>query len=170
VFPPQIKDANVIIDLAVHDIDVVNYLLGRQPTKISANSGKAMTNNRNDYADIFMEYGKTSVFIQVNWITPVKIRKINITGTKGYAEMDYINQELTVFESNYNKSVDNFGEFVIKFGTPNKVEIGVDKEEPLKRELISFINAVKEGKEPFVTSQQALIALKIALDADKCCK
>ncbi len=167
VCPPQIKDANVIIDLGVHDIDIINYLLERNPDKIEVNGGKSILDNRYDYADIFMRYGNTSVLIQVNWITPVKIRKINITGSKGYAELDYITQELTVFESNYSKSIDNFGDFIIKFGKPNKIEIGVDKEQPLRRELNSFVQAVIENKEPEVTPTQALNALRIALDINK---
>ncbi len=165
IYPPQIKDANVIIDLAVHDIDIINYLLERLPDKVSANSGKAVTGNKKDYADIFMKYGKTSAVVQVNWITPVKIRKMNITGSKGYAEMDYITQEITMFESNCNIETDSFKDFVVKFA-PSEEKIAVEKEQPLKKELVSFIKSIKEGSEPEVTTKRAVDALKIALEVD----
>ena len=52
-FPAQIKDANVIIDLAVHDIDIFSYLLDSQPTNIYGNAGRALIDGREDYAEIF---------------------------------------------------------------------------------------------------------------------
>ena len=134
---------------------------------MEAHGGRSLIENRNDYANLFLSYGKVSVVIQANWITPVKVRKLNITGSKGYAELDYITQEVTLFESNYQKVTDDFGDFVIKFGLPNKVEIGVDKQEPLKNEILSFIDAVRDKKAPLVSPVEALDALRVALQADE---
>ena len=109
LFPPRIKDANVIIDIAVHDIDIFNYLLGKEPVEISAAGGKALVNDREDYADIFLKYNGTNGFIEVNWITPVKLRMLNVTGTKGYARLNYVTQKLTLYESVYEKTFDEDG-------------------------------------------------------------
>jgi UDP-N-acetylglucosamine 3-dehydrogenase len=165
LFPPQIKDANVIIDLAVHDIDVFNYLLGRKPVRVYVEKGNALINNREDYADIFLKYDDVNCFVQVNWITPVKIRVLNVTGTKGYAELNYVTQNLVFYKSNYEKNYNGFGDFVVKFGAPEKLEIGVEKEEPLKLELKSFLECIEKGKEPVLTGQEALDILRIALEA-----
>lgn len=162
LFPPQIKDANVVIDLAVHDIDIINYLMGSKPTEIDANAGRALINHREDYAEIFLKYKEASGFIQVNWITPIKIRNLSVTGTKGYAEMDYISQNLLLYESNYKKSFETFGD-VVMFSQPNKVEVGVEKGEPLKLELLNVIDAVQNNKTPLITGEVGLEALKIAL-------
>ncbi len=167
VFPPQIKDANVVIDLAVHDIDVINYLLGKSPEKVYSGIGKALIENRHDYASIFLRYNGANAFIEVNWITPVKIRQLAVTGTKGYAELNYITQELVYYESVYDKSSDSFGDFVIKFGEPNITKIGIQKEEPLKKELMHFIDCIKDNKEPMVSGEQALEALRISEEALK---
>ncbi len=166
VYPLNIKDADVIIDLAVHDIDIINYLLGMLPTAINANCGKSIGEHRHDYADILMKYDSISALVQVNWLTPVKIRKLNITGSKGYLEMDYITQEIELYESNYDKIPDDFGDFIVKFGTPNKINVVVEKEQPLKIELMSFIKSVVEDKDCVVTAEQALNALKIALQVN----
>jgi len=163
VFPPQIKDANVVIDLAVHDIDVINYLIGGKPNEIDANAGKALISRREDYAEIFLKYGGATGFIQVNWITPIKIRTLSVTGTKGYAEMDYISQNLILYESNYKKDFETFGD-IVTFSKPNKVEVGVDKGEPLKLELLNVIGAIEQDKEPLITGEVGLVALKIAMD------
>ncbi|PIP31066.1 oxidoreductase [bacterium (Candidatus Howlettbacteria) CG23_combo_of_CG06-09_8_20_14_all_37_9] len=163
IFPPQIKDANVIIDLAVHDIDIINLLLEREPNAIDGNGGKAILDNREDYAEIFMKYGNISGFVQVNWITPIKIRNISVTGTKGYAELNYITQKLQLFYSNYSKVADNFGDFVIKFGEPEKQDIKIKQKEPLRAELESFINSVANNKPVHTPGEDGLKALNIAL-------
>ncbi len=167
LFPPQIKDANVVIDLAVHDIDVCNFLLGKKPDRVLCESGMAVISKREDFADIFMKYGSTNAFIQVNWITPVKIRQLNITGTKGYAELNYITQELVLYESNYEKQYSDFGDFVLKFGEPKKAVIDVQKGEPLRLELEHFISCVKNNKQPEVDGKEGLDVLRTALEAER---
>ena len=160
----QVRDANVVIDLAVHDIDIINFLYGMIPKSITGNMGKAMIEKREDYAEIFLKYGKKSGFIQVNWITPVKIRNLSVTGSSGYAELNYITQELTVYESNYTKEiVDEYGDYVVKFGLPDKTIVGVEKAEPLFLELCSFVDCVKTRNRPQVDGQVGLVALQIAL-------
>lgn len=167
VFPPQIKDANVIIDLAVHDIDIINYFFDKEPDQIIANGGRAITQNREDYAELFLTYGDATGFIQVNWITPVKIRSIAVTGSKGYAELNYITQKLQLFSSRFTKAEDTFGDFVIKFSEPEKIDIDVEQKEPLKAELESFLEAVASDKEPKTPGEAGLRALNIALEAIK---
>lgn len=165
IFPPQIKDANVILDLAVHDIDVFNYLLEKKPGELYAKAGKALVNHREDNASIFLSYGNISCMLQVNWITPVKIRELAVTGTKRYAELNYILQELKVYESVYEKSYDSFGDFIFKFGKPNEIEVEFEKEEPLKAELKHFLGCVENRREPMVSGKDALSALYISLKA-----
>ena len=163
VIPPKVKDTNVIIDLAVHDIDIFNFLLNKKPSKLFGSLGSALINN-GDYADLLLKYGDTNAFIQVNWITPIKIRLLNITGSRGYAELNYITQELTVYKSNYAKDYDDFGDFIIKFGNPTKINLEIKKEEPLKIELQTFLDCIKNGKEFPVKGEDAFEALKIALE------
>ncbi len=163
--PVQVRDANVIIDLAVHDIDIINYLYESLPETVLGNIGKAMIEKREDYAEIFLKYGKRSGFIQVNWITPIKIRNLSVTGSKGYAELNYITQELVVYESNYTKEmVDEYGDYVIKFGIPNKTQVGVESIEPLFLELEDFVRCVRTRQTPLVTGEIGLQALQISLD------
>ncbi|MFH0956482.1 MAG: Gfo/Idh/MocA family oxidoreductase [Candidatus Aenigmatarchaeota archaeon] len=164
LFPPRIKDANVVIDLAVHDIDIFSYLLGKEPVTICAAGGKALARDREDYADIFLRYNGTNGFIEVNWITPVKVRVLNVTGTKGYARLNYVTQKLTLYESNYEKTFDAFGDFVVRFGEPRVKSVKVKSEEPLMLELLDFLDSVKKGRKPLVTGEDGLRALKTATE------
>lgn len=165
IYPPQIKDANVIVDIAVHDIDICNYLLDRSPVTVYAKAGKALNSERADFASLFLDYGGTETFIQVNWITPVKIRELNVTAINGYAELNYLTQKLKLYESNYQRTFDSFGDFVVKFGTPNIQDLNIQTAEPLKMELDTFLTNLKKGAPMPVTAEDGLLALDIALKA-----
>ena len=68
-----------------------------------------------------MDYGRASGFIQANWLTPVKIRTIALTGSLGYLEANYITQELTYYKHNMKEiQKDGFTEFVLQVGDPEK--------------------------------------------------
>ena len=167
VFPPQIKDANIAVDLAIHDLDIVNYLLDALPLEVTFDKRRNHIEHREDSVEFFLRYPNAAAYIQANWITPVKIRKLNITGTDGYLEMDYINQKIQFYKSNYEKykevpgQIDGFSDYVLKYMEPDLVEISVAKREPLKEEIRYFIQAVNENIQ--VDSDFAIHALEIAL-------
>lgn len=163
-FPSQNRDANIMVDLAIHDIDIVNFLLEELPREININKTRVHTETREDAVEFFLKYKTCSVYIQTNWFTPVKIRKINITGSEGYVELDYITQQIVFFKSNYEKfreTVKGFSDYILRFSEPDLKEIPVIVKEPLKEELLYFIECVKTNKK--VDSQFALDALKVAL-------
>ena len=163
-FPPQIKDANIAVDLAIHDIDIANYLLEDLPKSITVYKKKNHIKRREDSVDLFLTYKNASAFIEANWITPVKIRKINITGTDGYLEMDYITQKIEFYRSNYekfNESSGTFSDFILVFSEPDRLDISVAKKEPLKEELLYFIDCVRKNVK--IDTSFAVEALKIAL-------
>ena len=139
-FPAVEPKTDVIIDLAVHDVDIVNYLLGKKPKSISSHGSRTRHSKKIDSAEILMNYGRASGFIQANWLTPVKIRTIALTGSFGYLEANYITQELTYYKHNMKEiQKDGFTEFVLQVGDPEKRVIKVDFEEPLAAELKAFM-------------------------------
>lgn len=166
-FPPQIKDANVIIDLAVHDIDVISHLLGRQPDQVYGNGGRALNSSREDYAELLLTYGDQNAVVQVNWITPIRIRNLSVTGSKGYAEMNYMTQEISMYETQVSHSTDADGDEVIKFGEPTHRMIPVEKGESLKTELTHFLTCAQKGQQPMITGTVGRNALATALDVLK---
>lgn len=162
VFPPNVKDTNVFLDLAVHDIDIINFLLNEKPVKIYKHSSKFHTKTNDDAGEIFLLYADTAAFIQVNWVTPVKIRNLTVTGTKGYAELNYISQELLIHQAKVEKRIDGFSEF-LQFSNPRLIRVKIKKEEPLKAEIKNFIECIKNNKKPAFTAEDALDALRISL-------
>jgi UDP-N-acetylglucosamine 3-dehydrogenase len=165
-FPPVEPKTDVIIDLAVHDIDIISHLLGKQPKRIHSHGSRTHHSSKIDSAEILMDYGDASGFVQANWLTPVKIRTVAVTGSEGYIEGNYITQELEYYRHNLQKEVDSFSNFVIKMGEPEKESIKVDFEEPLALELKAFLACVQGSKtthlvEPFAARE----ALRLAIDA-----
>jgi UDP-N-acetylglucosamine 3-dehydrogenase len=154
-FPPRIKDVNVIVDLSIHDLDIAMDLLGKRVKIKAVNGGKALI-DKEDYVSIFLTSKGRSAFIETSWIVPIKMRKLEITGDKGYIELDYINQTITVVTR------PSTGEISLP------ETITVEKIEPLKAELQHFCMCVQHrGMKPYVTGKVGLRALKLAL---KCCK
>ena len=165
ITPPQIKDANVIIDLAIHDIELCNTLINKLPEKIYCRAGAGILPDREDFADIFLEYNGVNVLIQSNWITPVKIRQMHLTGTKGYAELDFIEQKLSLAKTVVERDYDDSGTFVVKFGQSNMIDIPVVSDEPLKLEIKHFLNCILNNEQPCIDGKGAIAALKVALKA-----
>lgn len=162
VFPPNIKDTNVFLDLAVHDIDIIDFLLNETPVKIHKHYGKFHTKTHEDTGEMFLIYKTCAAFIQVNWVTPVKIRNLAVTGTKGYAELDYISQKLLIHQAKVEKKIDGFSEF-LQFSNPKLSYVKIKKEEPLKAEIRNFIDCIKNNKKPSVSAEDAIEALRISL-------
>lgn len=163
LYPPNILDTNVIVDLAIHDLDIFSFLLDRQPENIFCMGGKTQKGQREDYAQILLSYPKNvNGIIQVNWITPVKIRQLSVTGTKGYLELDYITQKLKIYRSRFVRGFSSFEEFLVKFGTPEVIDISVTGEEPLRAQLRTFIDCIRSGKRYPVDGYVGLAALLVA--------
>lgn len=168
-FPGIEPMTNVIIDLAVHDIEIINYLLNQKPLDVFGCGSKTIHSSEVDSAEILLKYKGASGFIQANWITPVKIRTIAVTGSEGYIEGNYITQELTYYKHAMRPVNDSFKNFVDALGDNDKYSISSSPKEPLKIELYTFINAIinndTSANNGLVLPTEARDALKIALEA-----
>ena len=167
-FPLSEPKTDVITDLAIHDIDILNYLFGIEGELREANGHRTHHSAEIDSAEIVLDYGGVSGIILANWITPVKIREIVITGSKGYLQANYMNQEITLYEKMTIVDQKSFEEFIDAFGEPDEHIIRLAKKEPMRRQLGAFALAVT-GKKPeqLVNPKDALSALRIAKEAVK---
>lgn len=143
-YAPRNLDVGIIVDLATHDIDVARYLSGCEPRNVYAKFS-SIKHTKEDHAIILLDFGECAASVEVNWFTPHKVRTAVLTGTGGIAYMDYIEQSLVVYNSEW------------------KMEPKIEKEEPLKRELAHFSDCIKKGKEPLVSGEVGLKTLEVAL-------
>jgi len=145
---------NVILDLMTHDFDILMNIFEREPEKIYTHARQAgdVVNS----AQVLLDFGSASATCEANWISPVKVREIHVTGTGGYACVDLISQTVTQFEALNIAS------------THKKLDVEVLRGEPLKAELEAFLRAAKTGNEDgIVTGEEGLRALKVTLEALK---
>lgn len=149
-FPPRIKDVGVTIDLAIHDLDVMYYLIEEDVTQVYGTMGSILDKCEfEDHAEIMVNFENDATgILEVNWLTPYKRRQIEVTGTDGIISVDYIEQ-----------SIDVYGKFA--------QDIEIKHEEPLKEELKSFLSSVVNGEEPVISGEDGLNALKMVIAATK---
>jgi UDP-N-acetylglucosamine 3-dehydrogenase len=164
--PPREPVTDVIIDLAVHDIDVMAYLLDAPPSLLAAHGSRTFHRSRHDSAEILLRVGAASGFIQANWVTPTKVRSLTVTGSYGVVEANYLTQELRLRETAWVEDAEDFGRFVDAFGRPRERELPVQRQEPLWLELLAFVNDVRaEAVSQSVPAVDGRLALAIALEA-----
>ncbi len=147
-WPERIGDVGVVKDTAIHDIDVMRFISGEDPVSVYAKMGSMRHRQFEDYAQIMLtfESGKTA-FIESNWLTPYKIRSLNVTGSEAIMRLDYNSQELWI--ENAKESL----------------QPRIPFEEPLKAELKHFAECIVEKKKPMITGEDGYKALEIALAA-----
>jgi UDP-N-acetylglucosamine 3-dehydrogenase len=142
-WPVRIGDVGVIKDLAIHDIDIINTLFGIEASTVFCNAGN-INHSFEDYANIMMCYpNNKAAFIETNWLTPRKVRTLTITGTKGLITVEYLTQKITI-ETN-----------------TETLQPLLNGGEPLRLELLSFVNSIINDDEPEVSGVDGLRALKV---------
>jgi len=159
--PTRIRDVGVVMDLGVHDIDVVQYVIGKKARSVYALGGKGRDMKFEDHANILIDFeGGTTGFVEVNWLTPMKVRKLALTCDKRFVEVDYMEQSALVCSSTFKPH-----ETGNLYNVPLELDvrrIAIKKEEPLRRELNDFISAAEKGSQPLVSGESAIETLKIA--------
>jgi UDP-N-acetylglucosamine 3-dehydrogenase len=155
LYAPSQSNPNVAVDLLVHDVDIVNYLLNDSGFKCrnsfkSYNSTTGLHSPYIDFANISCEYSNkehknVSAFCEANWVTPHRFRKLFITASSGYYEVDYIQQHISLYDSSerFHKTV---------FSA---------REEPLKNELEHFIKVIRGAEKPICTVEDGAECLGI---------
>ena len=159
-FPGRIKDVGVIFDFGVHDIDVMRYLAGNVES-VYARAGKFNKNiAHEDYANVVLNFENgVCGIVEVNWLTPTKIRKLFLTYSKNFVEADYMNQTVTISSSSF-KQIDEMDLFRVPIEY-NTNQIALEKREPLRNEIEDFVTAIQQNKQPLATGNDGLLALKI---------
>jgi len=151
-YNPRIRDVGIILDLGAHDIDVITHLYNQRPKSVFTNAGKTI-HSKEDRAIIVLNFkNHKSGIVETNWFTPHKTRTLTAVGTKGIAYVDYIEQSLRIYNHEWVK------------------DVKIEKKEPLRLELESFVNCIENNKIPTVTGEDAKQVLEIAIAATKSAK
>lgn len=163
--PERIRDVGVIMDLGIHDVDVFSYLCDAPVKSVYAIGGSANGTGFEDHANILLEAEDgVKGIIEVNWLTPMKVRSVSLTCSKLFAQFDYMDQSITTSSSKYSET-SNVGS---SFESPwefDQRKLSLKRDEPLKRELQGFVDSVQKRTKPLVDGFDALNDLQICMGA-----
>lgn len=162
-FPGRIKDVGVVVDLAVHDIDVIRYVTGAEITRVYAETAQRIHETREDMVTGLLRLSDGAVgTLTINWLTPTKIRELYVTGERGMYRVDYLTQDLYFFE-NAAAPVGDWPFLNLRGVNEGRmIRQVVAKKEPLRAELEAFIAAVKGEKPVAVSGEDGLKSLGLA--------
>jgi predicted dehydrogenase len=150
-FPPRMSNVGVVIDLAVHDIDLIQYFTDSEIVEVQPQVSSAVA-EREDIALLqFRTASGVLAHINTNWLTPFKARTVHVATRKKYLIGDLLTRQVT----------ECFG--FQADGSYSMRHLSVGHDEPLRAELMSFVNAVRGNKTPPVTGEQGVTSLAIAM-------
>ena len=162
-FPDRIRDAGVVIDLATHDLDVMCHLVDADVVRVYAETEQEIHTLHEDSLSGLMRFQNGVVgVLDVNWLTPTKVRELYVTGEKGMIMVNYLTQDLYLYENEYvGSDWDTLG-MLKGVGEGNMIKLRIGKREPLHAELEAFAQSVEEGGPPPVTGEDGIRALTLA--------
>jgi len=163
-FPARVRDVGVVIDLAVHDLDIMRYVTGSEIVRVYAETQRRIHTDREDLLSGMVRFADGTVgTLSTNWLTPTKIREVYVTGERGMFRVDYLTQDLYFYENAVANGSDWTTIQVLRGVSEGRmIRYAVVKKEPLRSELESFIAAI-EGRIPVpVTGLDGLKAIELA--------
>jgi predicted dehydrogenase len=150
MYNPRGCDVGVVMDLMIHDIEIVLHLV-KSPVKLISAVGINVLSPSEDIANARLEFENGCIAnITTSRVSPENMRKIRVFQNDAYISLDYRKQEGLIYRKDSGKII--------------RESIPMEKSEPLKLELESFVKCVQESSTPLVTGEQGKRALEIAFD------
>jgi len=150
-FPPRMSNVGVVIDLAVHDIDLIRWFTESDIVEVQPQLSSAVA-EREDIALLqFRTESGVLAHINTNWLTPFKARNVTVATRGKYVMGDLLTRQVTEcfgFKSD---------------GSYSMRHLPVGHDEPLRAELIAFLEAVRTGNLPAVSGAEGVASLEIAI-------
>jgi predicted dehydrogenase len=168
--PTRIQDTGVAIDLATHDLDVMQHVLGASIGEIYADGGRFMHSSQEDLLTCLVRFNATAGtepgalgLLDVNWLTPEKKREIALIGENGLLRASYITQDVWFVEST-TAPLQWDGLSVLRGdGEGAAVRFSLTKAEPLAAELRAFCRCVLDDTPEPISAHDGVKALAAAL-------
>ena len=150
-FPPRMSNVGVVIDLAVHDIDLIRWFTDSEIVEVQPQLKSAIA-EREDIALLqFRTASGVLAHINTNWLTPFKARTVHIATRKKYVIADLLTRQVT----------ECFG--FQPDGSYSMRHLSVSHAEPLRSELFAFIKAIGDRQMPVVAGAEGVASLEIAM-------
>ncbi len=167
-------DVNVIWDLAPHDLSIVDYLIKDKPEAVIATAEQHF-NGLEDLAFLTLYFpGKVIAHINVNWLSPVKVRTTMIGGEKRMLVWDDIepDEKIRIYDKGVESVEDREGiyKLLVKYRTGDMLAPHLEHLEALSSEANYFVECINTNKKPINDGQAGLRVVSILEAADRSAK
>ena len=153
-YDPRVADIGVVMDLMIHDLDMVLFLVGEPAARVEAFCAKVLSNHE-DIAKVRIHFKSGCIAdLSASRVSLKKYRHIRIFQKDAYLSLDYAAPRLTVYQKK--------NPVVKKLSDVRILRPKLAKQDPLSLELDHFLRCVRERKEPFVTGRHGRDALHLA--------
>jgi predicted dehydrogenase len=158
VFTPRALDVDVVLDLMIHDLDIVLTFAGSAVREVRA-VGLPILSPKVDIANVRVEFESGCVAnFTASRVSTERVRKLRFFEPRQYVSIDYARRDVLVIRVTEATGVSGAGAPGFTFDKPE-----VTEGEPLRLEIESFLDAVRTRREPRVTARQGRAALELAL-------
>lgn len=156
------NDVSVVLDLMIHDIDLLMELVGVPVAKLTASGSRASDSGYLDYVTATLGFANGIVAtLTASKVTHCKIRRIAAHCKHSLTEADFLNNEILIHRQTTANCLTDYGQVLYRQdGLIEKVY--TSNIEPLHAELEHFVSCVRGGNQPSVGGEQALKALRLA--------
>jgi predicted dehydrogenase len=163
-------DINVLWDLAPHDLAIMDYLIGASPEAVVA-TGQKHLNGHEDIAYLTLYFpNKVIAHVNVNWLSPVKIRMTLIGGEKKMLLWNDLvaDEKLRVYDKGVDiTSEEGVYDMLVSYRTGDMWAPQIERREALRTELEYFVECVAAGRDPFNDGRSGLRVVNILEAATK---
>jgi predicted dehydrogenase len=157
-------DTNVVWDLAPHDLSIMDYIIGQEPVSVAAIGSKHFS-DKEDIAYITVKYANQLIaHFHVNWMSPVKVRKILIGGSKLMVVYDDMepSEKIRVYDKGVDiKERESIYKVLVEYRTGDMWAPKIDLNEALALMVGDFVEATKSGRRPTADGRSGLKVVKI---------
>jgi predicted dehydrogenase len=163
-FPARVRDVGVIVDLATHDLDIMRYLTGSEVRRLYAETEHEIHTAQEDLFSGLIRFDNGALgVLDINWLTPAKVRELSVTGQRGMFRANLLTQDLYFYENDEAHGLD-WGHLSLLRGVSEgrMVRHQLQRVEPLRAELEAFAAAARGEEAQVVSGNDALIALGLA--------
>jgi UDP-N-acetylglucosamine 3-dehydrogenase len=161
-FPPRIRDVGVTLDLATHDIDVMRYLADAEIERVYAETQRRIHNKYEDLVLGVLRFTNDAIgMLDVNWLTPTKVRELSVTGDRGMYLINYLTQDLYFYENDYTPTNWDAMRTLTGVSEGTMTRLKVQKTEPLRLEYEDVFAAIQNDTLPSVTGEDGAAVLRV---------
>ena len=162
-FPPRVDDVGVILDLATHELDIMEHITNSPISSLYAETERKIHSSHEDLLLGVLKFENGTVgVLDINWLTPTKIRELALLGERGMFLVNYLTQDFYFYENAFTNGQWDGLSMLMGVSEGRRIKYEVKRREPLRVELEDFVSCVLYGGRPEVTGEEALRTVFLA--------